>query len=129
MSKSKGDRREREAVEILEKAGWIVETPNYTRYQNTDYFNLFDLMAFKKGKKPLFIQVKSNRASGIRSFNDECNDMQVPFDTVDVEFWICYDGEGWRVDEINEEGYESKYDGRDSSKNMKEFLIDKYSDD
>lgn len=124
MSKSKGDQREREAREILEEAGWIVETPNYTRYQNTDYFNLFDLMAFKEGEKPLFVQVKSNRPSGIRSFHEDCMDKQVPFDFVDVEFWTCYDREGWRIDSVTREGAEIVLDERESEKNMKEDAIE-----
>lgn len=131
MSKKKGDRRERQAEEILEAAGWSVEKPNATPYPQgygVDFFGMFDIMAFKKGHPPLLIQVKSNRASGITSFHEDCNEVQVPFGFVDVEFWICYDGEGWRVDEISEHGYEQKYDERElEGYNMGEFLKEEYS--
>lgn len=121
--KKKGDRRERQAVEILEGGGWTVETPNSTPYPQgygVDFFGLFDFMAFKDGEKPLFGQVKSNGARGITSFSDDCIEKQVPFDCVDVEFWTCYDGEGWRIDEVTEAGYETVFDERDMDGNMGE---------
>ncbi len=123
MSKAKGDRRERQVVNILESIGYTVETPNSTPYPQSygvDFFGLFDIMAFKKGKKPLFIQVKSNGARGIRSFSDECIEIQFPFDFCDVEFWVCYDNEGWRIIEISEDGYDNIYDARDEDKKMDE---------
>ncbi len=130
MSKAKGDRRERQAEEILEEVGYTVEKPNSTPYpQNygVDFFGLFDIMAFKEDEKPLFVQVKSNGARGIRSFPKECVEMQVPFDYVDVEFWVCHDGEGWRVLEIQEDGHETVFDERDMDLNMgegvKEFKL------
>lgn len=124
-SKRKGDQREREARHILEDTDYTVETPNYTRFQNTDYFNLFDLMAFHPSRKPLFVQVKSNAARGIKQFVKDCAEI-VPFEFVRVQFWVCYDSEGWRLIEITEDGYTNIYDERDTTHNMgegaKEFL-------
>lgn len=125
--KKKGDRRERQAVEILEAAGWTVETPNSTPYPQgygVDFFGLFDFMAFKEGEKPLFGQVKSNGARGITSFSDDCIDKQVPFDCVDVEFWTCYDKDGWRIDEVTEDGYETVFDEREKDGNMGEHATE-----
>lgn len=126
--KKKGDRRERQAREILEEAGWIVETPNSTPYPQSygvDFFGLFDFMAFKDGQI-LFGQVKSNSPRGIRSFSDDCLEFDIPIaaDNVTVEFWTCYDGEGWRIDEISSDGYETVLDERDHSCNMKEKAIE-----
>ena len=121
MSKKKGDRRERQAETILEAAGYDVEKPNSTPYPQkygVDFFGWFDFMAFKENKKPLFGQVKSNRAQGITSFSDNCKDVQTPFEFVDVEFWICYDDEGWRFIEITEDGYENVYDERESDEKV-----------
>lgn len=115
-SKKKGDRRESQAENILESAGYKVEKPNSTPYpQNygVDFFGKFDFMAFKSDKKPLFGQVKSNVARGIRSFSQDCKKVQTPFEYVDVEFWVCYDNEGWRIMEINEDGYEQVFDERE----------------
>lgn len=129
MSKKKGDRRERRVKEIFEEAGFEVETPNYYRYGNKDFFNLFDLMAMKKNKKPVFVQVKSNTASGINEFIDKCSDF-IPYDFVDIEYWVYHKREGWRVLMISDEVYETVYDGRKNSKNMGEgaikFLENKY---
>lgn len=122
MSKKKGDRREREAREILESAGYTVETPNATPYHQNqvDFFGLFDFMAFKDGEQPLFGQVKSNGFRGIRSFPEECKDKDVPFESVNVEYWTCYDKEGWRIATITPEGHEEVYDERDEDGNMGE---------
>jgi hypothetical protein len=116
-NKKKGDRREREAVELLEKAGWAVETPNSTPYPQkygVDFFGLFDFMAFKDGHI-LFGQVKANGARGITTFSEECLDNQVPLeaDNVTVEFWVCYDYKGWRIDEVNLDSYETIVDERE----------------
>lgn len=126
--KKKGDRRERQAQEILEEAGWIVETPNSTPYPQgygVDFFGLFDFMAFKDGEI-LFGQVKSNGPRGITSFNDDCVEMDVPIeaDNVTVEFWTCYDGDGWRIDEISVDGYETVLDERDKSGKMGEHATE-----
>lgn len=126
MSKKKGDRRERQAREILEEAGYTVETPNSTPYPQgygVDFFGLFDFMAFRDGDKPLFGQVKSNGFRGIRSFPDDCVDKNVPFDYVDVEYWTCYDGDGWRIAEVTPEGHTEVYDERDATVNMGEGAI------
>lgn len=122
MSKAKGDKREREARHILEEAGYVVETPNYTRFQNTDYFNLFDMMAFHPTRKPLFVQVKSNRAQGINQFVEDCASL-IPYEHVVVQFWVCYDSAGWRVIEIELDGYTTIYDEREDSYNMGEGVV------
>lgn len=127
MSKQKGDRRERQAKNILESAGYNVETPNSTPYPQgygVDFFGLFDFIAFKDGEKPIFGQVKSNGARGIRSFPEECKEVQFPFDFAEIEYWVCYDGEGWRIIELTEDGSEDVYDGRDNNKNMGEGAIE-----
>lgn len=126
--KKKGDRRERQAREILEEAGWHVETPNSTPYPQgygVDFFGLFDFMAFKDGQI-LFGQVKSNAPRGITSFHEDCIEFDVPLDAenVTVEFWTCYDGDGWRIDEVDSDGYETLLDERDKSGNMGEHATE-----
>lgn len=117
MSKKKGDRRENQAKTILEAVGFDVETPNSTPYPQgygVDFFGQFDFMAFRDGDKPVFGQVKSNGARGIRSFHEKCKNVQTPFEHVEVEFWVCYDNEGWRILEVSPDGYEEVFDGRDN---------------
>lgn len=133
MSKSKGDRRERQSKEILELAEFTVETPNSTPYPQgygVDFFGLFDFIAFKNNKKPLFGQVKSNGARGIRSFSEKCMDVNFPFEYCNAQYWVCYDNEGWRILNIYEDDYEEVYDGRDKDVKMgegaKEYIINNY---
>ena len=117
MSKKKGDRRERNAKTILECAGYNVETPNSTPYhqQKVDFFEQFDFIAVRPDKPVLFGQVKANGARGITSFSKKCVNAGIPFDRVNVEFWVCYDNEGWRILEISEDNYKEVYDERDDS--------------
>lgn len=120
MSKKKGDRRERQAEAILVAAGYNVEKPNSTPYQQqkVDFFELFDIMAVRPNEPVLFIQVKSNAARGIQDFHDRCINQGIPFDNVEIEFWVCHDGDGWRFFDITEHGKSKTYDERDSSKKV-----------
>lgn len=127
-SKSKGDRRERQAEELISDVDFITERPNKTGYQQTvvDFFDgLFDILAVKPGEKVLCVQVKSNRARGINNFVEEVQE-KVPLEHCIVQFWVCYDTEGWRVIEINDEGYETVYDERDDTRNMGDALREEY---
>lgn len=120
MSKKKGDRRERQAKNILKAAGYSVESPNATPYEqrNVDFFNVFDVMAVRPDEQVLFIQVKANGARGITTFAEECIEAGIPFQNVNVEFWVCYDREGWRILEIEEDNYTEVYDERDKDRKM-----------
>jgi Holliday junction resolvase len=123
MSRKKGKRRERRVYKILEEVGFRVENPNYAQYQNQDFFNLFDLMALHKNRKPHYIQVKSTSASGINDFVSECSDF-VNFEHVKVEYWVYHKREGWRIIDIKEDNYEIIYDGRKDNKKMDKGAID-----
>lgn len=113
MGKAKGDRRERQAVSILEEAGFTVETPNYTRYENTDYWNLFDNMA-GNGEEIRYIQVKSNTTDGcLKEIKNNAEFLPYLSDTVQVEVWICHDREGWRVQRLTDSGWQVILDERD----------------
>lgn len=102
-SKEKGNRRERQARKILEAAGYDVITPNSTKFQREDFFDLFDIIAINPGEKPLFIQVKSNKARKINEFEQKVQET-VPWEYVNVQFWVCYDRQGWRIIGITEGG-------------------------
>lgn len=120
MSKKKGDRRERQAGTILKAAGYNVEKPNSTPYQQqkVDFFELFDIMAVRPDEPVLFIQVKSNAARGIQDFHERCVEQKIPFDHVNIEFWVCHDGEGWRFFKITEDGKSKTYDERSDDTNV-----------
>ena len=56
----KGNDAEDDAKEVLEAQGWIVDKRCRVKFQNNDYFNLFDLVALR-GSAIRFIQIKTNR--------------------------------------------------------------------
>lgn len=120
-AKSKGQRREREAVSLAEQAGMWVETPNYTRYYNTDFWRLFDFMAVRPDRGILFVQVKSNRAAGIQGWADTVA-AWFDLEKVDAQMWVCHDNAGWRVLDAQTDDvggtYETVVDERDQSGNM-----------
>lgn len=62
MSKhSKGTRLELKCKKELEKAGWLPEQKNWSRFGGKDFWNCFDVLAIRKGIV-LAVQVKSNQA-------------------------------------------------------------------
>jgi len=121
MSKNKGKRREREARSVLESVGYEVETPNATKFQREDFFNLFDIIAIHPKQKPRLIQVKSNVARGINGFASEV-DEKIPTQYFRVQYWVCYDRKGWRVINVKSGEKENVYDGREENGNMLDNL-------
>lgn len=121
MSKNKGKRREREARSALESVGYAVETPNATKYQREDFFNLFDIIAIHQDRKPMLIQVKSNVARGINDFALEVN-KKIPSQYFRVQYWVCYDRKGWRIINVESGQTEEVYDGRSQKGNMLDNL-------
>lgn len=92
----KGQRRERQAREIYEQAGYIVQ-PFYGRaYGETDGFSHFDLVALRDDALVEFVQVKSNRAKGIKNMQHEIGDW-FPFGSAIARYLVCHDREGWRL--------------------------------
>lgn len=68
-SMSKGSRREREAVELYQRAGFATYRPATVQYGENDVFGLFDLLAVSPSHDSVHaVQVKSNRADGIRAW-------------------------------------------------------------
>lgn len=126
MSKKKGDRRERQAEEILDSAGYNTEKPNSTPFKqkSVDFFECFDIMAVREDEPVLFIQVKANVAREINDFVGKCKKNKIPFDYVKVEFWVCHDRKGWRIFKIESDGYELVFDERDENKKMLNNRID-----
>ncbi len=57
---AKGYRREYACQNELKKQGYLVERKNKAKFCETDFFNLFDLVAVK-GTQVLWVQVKSSR--------------------------------------------------------------------
>ena len=125
MSKRKGDQRERNVRGYLEDAGWAVENPNWLRYGNKDYYNMFDFMAHHPDEKPIFGQVKSETASGINSVA-EISSKLFNFEHMRIFYFVYHKRQGYRVVEIyNDETTEVVVDERDHTENMGE-IVTKY---
>jgi Holliday junction resolvase len=97
MSREKGERREREACELYENAGYRTERSVKSNRFDTrsDWFNLFDIMAVAPGEQLRFAQVKSNTATGVREWMTDVTRFAPP--TVTLDFLVCHDREGWRL--------------------------------
>jgi len=122
MSKKKGDRRERNVREYFEEAGWAVENPNWLRYGNKDYYNMFDFMAHHPTKKHVFGQVKSETASGINTIAEACSEL-FNFDHVRIFYFVYHKRQGYRVIELYEnETRETVVDEREHSDSMGEIV-------
>lgn len=95
-SKAKGARRERQAAELYERAGYETYRPQESKFGETDIFGLFDLLAVPtSGGQPVLTQVKSNVAKGIEEW---CEDVDGRFGAgVEFQFLVCHDREGWRI--------------------------------
>ena len=119
MSKKKGDRRERLARETFTEAGFTVENPNFSRFQNKDFFNLHDFVAVHPNAKVIFVQVKSSSASGINQYIEDCADVFSPEHT-QIFYMVYHKRQGWRLIEIDLESRTRNVvvDERESTKNM-----------
>jgi hypothetical protein len=119
----KGTRREQQACEIYEEAGYETYRPATVQFGENDVFGLFDLIAVHPNRKPHYTQVKSNRASGIIEWMQEARDL-LPREHAEIRFLVCHDRQGWRMARPTPEGYEWLYDGRDSGASMGDPLAE-----
>ena len=95
MSKSKGNRTQRRAIEYLEKKGWEVAKcelgGKFTKEK--DLFGLFDLVALEETAYPRFIQVKTNRPMRKKLLLDFSN----KYSKIICMCMTWYDRDGWRI--------------------------------
>lgn len=106
----KGTRRERQAVDLLQQAGYATYRPATVQFGENDVWGLFDVVAIAPHLPLRAVQVKSNRAVGVR---DWCRHTALwrrhGFLT---EYWTCHDREGWRVIQAAQQGTQTAYDER-----------------
>ena len=111
----KGDRREREAVDLLEQAGYWPFRPATYQYGENDPWGLFDILAIDPDCVLPFraVQVKSNRATGIRSWREETEIFRNHgFVT---EFWVPVDHKGWRIIDCRSDTHTTVVDEREQT--------------
>ncbi len=123
MSGNKGDRRERQAVDLFKQAGFAPYRPATVRFGENDLWGLFDVVAVSpEYERVKAVQVKSNTAVGIRAW---CRHTwlwrRLGFDT---EYWVPVDNEGWRIIEASDCGHETVVDERDEDCSMGESVVE-----
>jgi hypothetical protein len=123
----KGTRRERQAVELLQSAGYATYRPATVAFGENDLWGLFDVLAIAPHLPLRAIQVKSNRASGVVSWAE--NTQLWRSHGFLTEYWVPYDHEGWRVVRCLDSGNRTVFDGRESGASMGDLLVQWIQDD
>jgi Holliday junction resolvase len=123
--KAKGDRRERQCVNLLEDAGWKAHRKVNNAYDSGDIFGLFDIVAVKLGEKPAFIQVKSNSTDGALKQISEAQ--FVDPNNVSAFVFVAHDRKGWRVKQFTQTGWSQIMDERERDCNYGEGTVELFS--
>lgn len=123
---SKGNRRERQALQLYSEAGWMAYRPATVQFGENDVFGLFDVLAVDPGSGRCHaVQVKSNSASGVRGWMRKVwpfrNAGWRPF------YAVPHDGEGWRIlappRDDDSRAYTAVVDERETDGNMGEGVV------
>lgn len=101
-SRAKGNRLEREAEEKLQEKGYQTARMPHTRYGDSDFYNMYDIIAMKPGEPFKLVQVKANQASGVNELKNDSLEA-APFKHAEVELWQKFDYEGWKIRRLNKE--------------------------
>lgn len=93
---SKGTKRERQAVQLYQRAGYATYRPATVRFGENDIFGLFDLLAVSPSDAAVrAVQVKSNRAKGVRAWmRHTALWRRLGWTT---EYLVPIDREGWKL--------------------------------
>lgn len=118
---SKGSRRERELVELLQKAGMATYRPATVRFGENDMFGLFDVLALSPNHENVYaIQVKSNRATGIRAWTRHTQLFRnLGWITL---YAVPVDNQGWRIIDCSSEGTTDLVDEREHKCEMGTYV-------
>ena len=111
---SKGTRRERELVELYKEAGYATYRPATVRFGENDMFGLFDVLAISPEDPDVHaIQVKSNKATGIRAWTRHTQLFRnLGWKTY---YAVPVDNQGWRLIECTRDGHRDRVDERELS--------------
>lgn len=91
--RQKGNKNENEARRILDRAYSAAKVSEYGIH---DPFGIVDIMAVKPGRKPKFVQVKTNRFADRKKYRKEAA-RRIPEEYIDFEVWVRVDREGWKI--------------------------------
>jgi len=99
---SKGSDRERQYVELCNRAGMGTYRPATVRYGENDMMGLFDVLAFSPSHSAIHaVQVKSNQARGIKAWSRHTR----LFRRLGLRtfYAVPVDREGWRLIEVRDD--------------------------
>jgi Holliday junction resolvase len=86
----KGKIFEKRVADKLRQSGWLVERKPHLKFLASDFFNLFDLIAYHpQHKQLLFIQAKKNKSS----FTSEVKEKLKNFKVEKMGVWLAYETE------------------------------------
>lgn len=122
---SKGSRRERELVDLLQKSGMATYRPATVRFGENDIFGLFDVLALSPNHENVYaIQVKSNRATGIRKWTRHTQLFRnIGWITL---YAVPVDNKGWRIIDCSENGNVDIVDEREKKCPMGKAVVDHF---
>lgn len=110
----KGARKDKEARQIYESAGFVTEKSTPMKYGRTDWFGgLFDFMATRTDSFRL-VQVKSKKAAGVSEMSAWARWHTPP--VIRCEFLVYHDGGYWRLVQTTDHGHETVYDEREDDR-------------
>jgi len=124
-TRSKGDRNERAVKNLLQDKGYTVHKKVNNTYDNSDIWGLFDVIATKKGEKPLYIQVKSNTTDG--ALKQIKNKEFLNPEHMNIQVWVAHDYNGWRVKKLEEQEWKQPVDERENSRQFGEEVVELYA--
>lgn len=123
MPMGKGSRRERECVDLYQRAGMGTYRPATVQYGENDVMGLFDLLAFSPAHSHVHaVQVKSNGARGIKAWARHTE----LFRSLGMRtfYAVPYDGHGWRIVEVSAvDETPTHVDERETDANMGEDVV------
>lgn len=93
---SKGRRVELACRKVFEKAGWLTDVKNWSRWGAKDFYNMWDFIAIR-GSMVRFIQVKSNRTDMYKAKKRMKAWMEDNEIYVDSELWLKENRKDWQV--------------------------------
>jgi len=96
VPQEKGERNEREAVNIIGRVRGSGSVERVDAYANHDPFGIADVIAVGTGKV-LLVQVKTNRFTAEDKTKYRRRVHRLDFDHVRFEVWVRVDYEGWRM--------------------------------
>lgn len=108
---AKGRKVEQQARSLYEAAGYRAQAFYGRPYGESDGFNAFDFVALRLDAPPEFVQVKSNRAQGIRKTIEQLAGL-FPHARAQARYLVRHDRVGWRLMALEDSSYETIVDER-----------------